>query len=420
MAEDPRVVVLGGGIVGLCCAYYLAKAGRQVTVLDKGEIGAGCSAGNAGWICPSEALPVPAPGVVRFTIASLGRPDSPVYLRPAPDIGFLGWLWRFWRSCSPRRFEQGRAALVELARPTFELFDGLRRDGVAFEEHRTGLLHAFLDHDAARRALAESDFIREMGYRVPHRVERGREVQEREPALLPGVQACYLIEGERHVDPTSLTSQLAARLRAMGVGLEAGVEATGLVRGGHRLEGVRTSEGVLAAAVVVVALGAWSRRFLAREGVDIPVRAGKGYSVGVACPTTPSHALHLVDRRVACSPFADYVRVAGTMEITGENQRLDQRRVSAMLAGARQYIDLTTAGAVGPGRDPWVGMRPLSADGLPVIDRVGDDGLFVTTGHGMLGVTLGPSTGRALADYVLSGSRPAVLQGLSMGRFGRR
>ena len=144
---DHPVVVVGGGVVGLCTAYYLAVAGVPVEVVERRGLGSGASRGNAGWVCLSHSTPVPAPGVVRYALRSLGRPDSPLYLRPLPDPAFVRWLWRFWRSSTPAAFRRGYAAIAELNQDTFDLFDGLREAGVDTTLTRPGMVHAFLSTD---------------------------------------------------------------------------------------------------------------------------------------------------------------------------------------------------------------------------------------------------------------------------------
>jgi glycine/D-amino acid oxidase-like deaminating enzyme len=409
VGDDP-VIVVGGGVVGLCAAHYLAAAGVRVEVLERAAVGSGASWGNAGWVCRSHSAPIAAPGTTAYALRSLGRPDAPLWVRPSLDPALVGWALRFWRSCRRSRFRRGYAALVELNRPTFELFDGLREAGVETTLRTPGLVHAFLSVDAARHHLALQAAM-PAGIALPGDVVTGDDVRALDPALGPAVAAAYVVAGEGVVEPDRLVRSLAATLP-----VHEGVTVTGLRRSGGRVTAVRCLEGERRCSAVVIAAGTWSASLL-----RLPLQSGKGYSFSVRLATAPRHPLYLGDRRVVASPMNGSVRIAGTMELSGNNRRLDWRRLVAVAAASRHYLgdwyehpdDL-----IGLIRDPWVGGRPLLPDSLPVIDRIpGHDNAFVTTGHGMLGVTLAPASGRALCDYMLSGRRPAVLAPFRADRF---
>ena len=407
------VVVVGGGVVGLCVAHYLTAAGVEVEVLERAGLASGASWGNAGWVCLSHSTPVPAPGVARYGLRSLGRPDSPLYLRPSPDPRFLAWLWRLWRNSGEATFRRGYAAIADLNRPTFDLYAGLAEAGVDTTLHRPGLVHAFLAEAEARHHLDLQRAMAAGRYELPDDVVVGDAAHELDAALSPRVRAAYLVRGEGVVDPRKLVESLAEVVRKSGGQIRERVEVTGFRRTAGRVAAVLTGAGEIACRDVVVAAGMWSHKLLRDLGRRLALQAGKGYSFTVPLDPKPRHALYLGEHRVVCSPIGGATRLAGTMELSGDNRRLNWRRVVAIARASRHYL--------GPWfddqddlprliRDPWVGARPLLPDGLPAIDRVpGHDNAYVATGHGMLGVTLGPATGRALADFMLTGRRPAVL-----------
>jgi D-amino-acid dehydrogenase len=411
MSSDP-VVVVGGGVVGLCVACYLTATGVAVEVVERSALGSGASWGNAGWVCRSHSAPVPAPGVTRFALRSLGKPDSPLYLRPPLDSGFLLWLWRMWRSSTRAGFRRGYEAVTALNAPTFELFDALAAAGVETTLRRPGMVHAFLSTAEARHHLEVQRSMADGNYAMPADVTLGPDASSLDPALSPRIQAAYLVEGEGVVDPVRLVGSLAQAVKNAGGQVRENVAVTGF-SGGSRVRVVHTSEGDLRCSGVVVAAGMWSQQLLAALGVRLSMQAGKGYSFTVDLDPAPRHALYFGDRRVVASPLNGATRIAGTMELSGNNRNLDWRRVIAIANASRHYLgawfddpdDLPRRI-----RDPWVGGRPFLADGLPVIDRTPKhDNVFVATGHGMLGVTLGPATGQALAEYFVSGRRPNVL-----------
>jgi D-amino-acid dehydrogenase len=423
LAEDP-VVVVGAGAVGLCAAHYLSRAGVPVEVVDRAAAGSGASWGNAGWVCRSHSAPIPAPGVPPYVLRSLGRPDSPLYLRPSLDPSFARWALRFWRSCRRAQFERGYIALTDLNRPTFELFEELRDGGIETTLRTPGIVHAFLTVETARHHLAVQRLMAGADYELPDDVESGDGIRALDATLGPDVAAGYLVPGEGLVDPDRFVSSLAAALRQAGVRIREGVRVTGVRRSNGAVSAVCTTAGDLRCRAVVIAAGTWSAPLLKALGHRLPLQAGKGYSFSVELAAAPRHPLYLGDKRVVVSPINGSARIAGTMELSGNNRRLDWRRIIAVADASRHYLgrwyehpdDLMALI-----RDPWVGGRPLLPDGLPAIDRLpGQDNLFLSTGHGMLGITLAPASGRALAGYVLDGRRPAVLAPFRYDRFARR
>ena len=414
------VVVVGGGVVGLCTAYYLAEAGLEVEVVERRALGSGASRGNAGWVCLSHSTPVPAPGVVRYALRSLGRPDSPLYLRPLPDPAFVRWLWRFWRSSTPAAFRRGYSAIAELNRTTFDLFDGLGAAGVETGLTRPGMVHAFLSPAEARHHLAVQRQMAHGRYPLPDDVVTGDEARLLDPALSSRVRAAYLVEGEGVVDPEAFARALGEALAASGVKIHENTDATGFRTEGNHVTALRTATGEIPCSAVVIAAGMRSSALLGSLGHPLPLQAGKGYSFSVDLDPAPRHTLYFGERRAVASPIGVTTRIGGTMELSGNNNRLDWRRIVAVALASRHYLGRwfdDPDDLVSLIRDPWVGGRPFLPDGLPVVDRVpGHDNAFAATGHGMLGVTLGPVTGHHLAAYVRTGRRPDVLTPFRFGR----
>lgn len=419
--SDAPVVVVGAGAVGLAAAHYLAQAGVPVEVVDRGGIGSGASWGNAGWVCASHSAPIPAPGVARYALRSLGRPDSPLYLRPSLDPALARWALRFLRSCRRSQFARGYAAIAQLNRGTFELFEALRAAGVETTLRTPGLVHAFLSARAARDHLAVQRMMAGADYELPDDVALGDEARALDATLGPEVAAGYHVRAEGLVDPDRFVGSLAAALVRSGGRVHEGVAVCGVRHSNGSVVAVRTSAGELPCRAVVIAAGTWSARLLRDLGHRLPLQAGKGYSFSVHLDAPPRHPLYLGDRRVVVSPINGSTRIAGTMELSGDNRRLDWRRLVAVADASRHYLGRWyehSDDLMGLIRDPWVGGRPLLPDGLPVIDRLpGQDNLFVSTGHGMLGITLAPASGRALTELMLEGRRPAVLEPFRFDRF---
>jgi D-amino-acid dehydrogenase len=412
-----RVVVVGAGVIGLACAYSLTKRGREVIVLDKGEAGGACSKGNTGWITPSLSAPIPAPGLTAASLKWMLHSDSPLYISPAAAPGLARWLWRFWRYCNQRDFLHGLRAVAELNRRTLPAFDALERDGVSLELHRSGMLYVFLHEHEMQKVRAEFGHYREFGYQVPEPL-RGAELRRLEPALSEEVRVGFVVEEEFHARPETLVAGYVARLRELGVEIRTGVEVTGTHggRAGGLVRGVATSNGPVTADQVVVAAGAWSGQVLEQFAVSLPVQAGKGYSITLtAAERQLVRPLYLGEAKVGGSPFDGATRFAGTMELSGVNEILDRRRLAGIRAGIGRYLREPVAEDEGI---EWVGMRPLTPDGLPLLGHVpGYRNLLVATGHAMLGITMAPVTGELMADLITEAEPPAALAPFDPGRF---
>ena len=410
-----RTIVVGAGIIGLACAYALRKRGREVLVIDQAQPGAACSSGNAGWIVPSLSGPLPGPGLTRTSLQYILRRDSPLYIAPRAAPGLARWLWRFWRCCNRRDFRRGLDAVANLNRRTLSQFDQLERDGLSFELHRDGLLFVFLDPGHMRATLADFEHYRSFGYEDPRPLD-GSALRELEPVLSDEVNSGFLVPNEYHVRPETLTAAYLAGLGSLQVPIQTGVAVLGPAGRSGRSALLETSAGPIAGDEILITAGAWSGRLAERFGIRLPVQAGKGYSItldGNAPPIT--RPLYLGEARVGCSPFQGAVRFAGTMELSGINTVLDRRRVVGMRKGIARYLRTPVAPDDGI---EWVGMRPLTPDGLPLLGRLpGFENHYIATGHAMLGVTLAPATAEAMAE-LMTGIGPAPeLAAFDPGRF---
>lgn len=407
-------------MIGLSIAEALARRGADVVVLEASRWGEGASAGNAGWISPGLANPVPGPGVMMQALKWMPNPRSPFLVRPTLRVGFVRWTFDFWRSTRPSRYGAGMAALAALGSRVLDDFDRLVGEGVQMEMHAAGLL--FVGRTAAG-VRSEAQVLREaqaLGYLGSIREMSRAETLAHEPALSDRLAGGVLAFDERHVRPETLTRGLVRHLRAGGhADLRDGIAVRALIRAGDRWHVDHDGAGgPLVAPRVVVATGWQAGELLAPLGIRLPLEGGKGYSVTVPDPLVrPRGAMYLLEDRVAITPFDGALRLAGTMELGASDVGLNRRRIAAIKdAGRRSLVGWSDAGAV-----RWAGFRPMLPDGLPAIGPVpGLPGLHIATGHAMLGVTLGPTTGEVLAPSVLSGRTSPALAPFSLARFGNR
>jgi D-amino-acid dehydrogenase len=399
-----RVVVIGGGVVGLCCAYDLSRAGAEVLVLEQGEVGKGASLGNTGWVCPSFSYPLPAPGIIREGLRGMLRGGGPLAIRPTLDPSFLRWLLGFRRSATRERWERGARALIELNRRTLELFDAYAAQGVEFEMHRSGLLLvATTPVGLASYAGIFSD-LRGLGFEGESVELDAARAKELEPSLSAerlagGVHALV----DRYVRPESLLEGLTRSLAAARVEVREQVAVDGLVSANGGVQ-VEASGETIAADRAIVAAGASSPPLLERLGISFPLVGARGYSYTFAGGALrPAHALYLAEAKVGISSYADSVRIAGVFELGHSSDDLHRGRIEAMLKSVEPYFEDWRPSSERALLE-WAGLRPMTADGLPLIGRAPAlDKVFVATGHGMLGVTLAPATAALLTPLVLEG-----------------
>lgn len=410
-----RVAVIGGGVIGLCVAHYLERGGADVVLLERDLVGGGCSKGNGGWVCPSISRPLPAPGLTLTSLRWMLRADSPLYIKPSAMPRLTGWLWAFRGYCNAESYAAGVAALAALNAATDRLYRGLAEDGMEFERAESGTILAY-DNESELRQTEE--LLTRLGEgRVGSVDVLDREaLEEAEPDLRGGLIGLRM-RGDTHVRPESLCAELAASLEARGVEIRTGERVVGFTPDAGRVRLALTSTAGSGAAtkgepaglgadLFVLAAGAETAALAATLGRKLPVQAGKGYSITVSnARVRLSQPLHVTPARIGFTPFRGAVRTIGTMEFSGINRRLDPRRLAILERAARRYLP----GALdGSERVDWVGMRPVTPDGLPAIGRLpGLSNVYVATGHQMLGVTLAPSTGHALAQLLLEG-RPEI------------
>ena len=412
-----HVVVVGGGVIGLTTAYQLAVDGARVTLVDARRTGRGAAEVNAGWVCPAESAPVPGPGMIGTSLKWMLRKDSPLYIRPSLDPQFVRFMLGMWRSCNGPAQRAGFEAHLRLAQSSGEAYDRYRADGVTFELRHDGLLMAFLDAENLDHHRGLLDLAQR--YDREPQVLVGDDVRAQEPKLSDAVHGGIYLPHEAHLDPPALMRALHARLVELGVTVLEGAPINGAehgpVAGGEGLRSIVAGDQRLGADAFVLAAGAWTGPLSRLLGVALPVRPGKGYSIDVE-PYDLRSSVNLSDAKVAVTPLTRNLRLAGTMEFAGLDEELNQVRIGAILRAPTAYFR-DWSPPTGP-VTPRAGIRPMTPDGLPVVGRLGDlTNTYVSSGHGMQGLTLGPGSALALSRLVLTGETPDVLVPFAPQRF---
>lgn len=402
MSNIKTITVIGGGLIGLSCAYYLRTAGFAVTILERDRVGSGAARGNSGEICPDLVVPLPAPGVIGPALRRLHRPDSALYVRPQLNADLLRFLLGFRRNATRTRHQAGAGALGKLAANAFDLFEKLELTGVDTKANKNGFVFVFVFGSRSSARAAQREFI-ELEAPVQREILGPGELAEVEPSLSSRAQAGFLVERQWSIDPGLFVDSLEKQLRALGVEICDGARVTSTEEANGHVR-INSSAGSFTSDAAVVAAGIWTREICRHAGVDLNLFPGKGYSFSVPMERTPRQLVHLGDAHVVINPMHEKVRVAGTMEFDRDHDHFDPRRVAAIISAARPYFP----DAEWNNRDhEWMGPRPMTPDGLPVIGRMpGRTHTYVAAGHNMLGLMLGPSTGTMIVDLITRGDSP--------------
>ena len=396
MKQD--VVVIGGGVIGVACARELAKRGADVTVLERDRIGHGCSYGNAGWLTPSQAVPLANPSMLLKSFRWMLDPESPLYIQPRLDPAFLRWLIEFVLNSRKAKFERGAAALVELCRVSVDMWEEVAKaakEPFGFERH--GLLSVYEKAASFDSAHGGIELISKSGVRAERWT--AEEVREREPAIIGKTVGGYFFPDDAHCEPYPAVVALAAEARAAGAKFVEGTEVFGISNNGSGPRVLRTTHGDITAERIVVATGPWSEQLGSMLGMRLPVIGAKGYSLVLPKATPhPKRSIYLIERKVAVNPHADALRIAGTLELVRNDFSINQRRVDVIVRGAKAMLNIGEAPVA---REVWRGLRPCTPDGMPVIGQArGRGDVWLATGHQMAGLKTATGTGLLLAQLM--------------------
>ena len=401
----PDVLILGAGVIGLACAWYLLKAGRSVVVLDRGRVGGGASHGNCGTLTPSHAAPLAMPGMVTKALRWMLRKDAPFRVAPRFDPELFGWMLRFAQRCNWADFHTVNRAKAAILKHSRELIAGLVRDeGLDCGFAELGTMYAFRDAAALDAYGWHIDSLRDVGIAV-HRLG-GDELRAMEPSLRDEVVGGVVHPGDAQVRPDRYVAELARIVRAAGGQIVEDCEVRGFSVEASGIDVVRTSRGDWRGRDVVLALGAWSPALAKPLRLSIPVQPGKGYSITYTRPAQcPRMPIVCREASVCVTAWADGYRLGSTMEFAGYDTSLNRVRLDALKRGASQYLREPE----GPSLvEEWFGWRPMTYDDLPILGRADRlNNLVLATGHGMLGVSMSAATGQLVAETIC-GVAPSI------------
>jgi D-amino-acid dehydrogenase len=409
-----RLVIVGGGMIGLSVAYFCARRGCHVTVLDRNPATrTGCSFGNAGMVVPSHFIPLAAPGVLARALKWLGNPASPLYLRPRLDAEFFRWGLHFMRAANVAHVQRAGPVLRDMALASRQWFEEFAKEN-DFGLEKRGLLMLCQTQHALDEEATVAEQARALG--IPADVLEARQVAALDPGARLDVVGAVHFPLDCQLVPERLMAALQAHCEKLGVKCVWNTEVREWRMDGARIRAAAAVEG----DEFVLCGGAWSAALGRPLGLNIPLQAGKGYSLTLSKPRQlPAICSLLTEARVAVTPMGRALRVGGTMEFDGLTERINPVRIRGIVESFCRYFPDFRAEDFA-GLEPWCGLRPCSPDGLPYLGRTAKcPNLLVATGHAMLGTTLGPVTGQLIADMV-AGEKPRFdLALLSPDRYSR-
>jgi D-amino-acid dehydrogenase len=406
MGKD--VLIVGAGVVGLSIAYYAAQKGHRVRVLDGGTPSSrGCSYGNAGMIVPSHFVPLAAPGMVGLALRCMGDPESPFFLKPRASAELASWAWRFFRCANAAHVARSAPVLRDAhlaSRRCLESWAEEWDEDFGFE--RRGLLMLCKTESGLEEEARTADIGRRLG--IPSDLLGPTEARHLEPDLRMDIAGALYFPLDCHLSPASLMDALLRRLALARVEITWDTQVHGFRERRGRVEAVRTNRGDVFAEEYVLAAGAWSSELARDLDLRMPMQAGKGYSMTLdAPPKRPRLCAILSEARVAVTPMGGALRFGGTMELSGGDTEIDLRRLRGIAESVARYLPDFPPEHFRDVR-PWCGLRPCSPDGLPYLGRCARPAnLVAATGHAMMGVSLGPISGKVVAE-ILSDEPPSI------------
>lgn len=412
--KEVDILVVGAGIIGTAIGAELSRRGARVCVIDKGQVGKGCSYGNAGWMTPCFSMPLPMPGMLLKSMKWLMDPQSPLYIKPSFSLDLASWLFNFMRAMNEAQAKRAVDCLVVLSQKSLSEYQklGVKYPEIHFEQK--GLLMVSRTAAGVASAVEELNYVKELG--VPGKILNPDDIQAMEPALKSPLLGGVYFSQEAMAEPFQVVQAFAKEIRLHGGEILENTEMQDLVIEGNKIEKVITSQGEIKAKQVIMATGSWSKSLAKLLRLRVPILGGKGYAMIVPpLAKQPKYPMMLVEKKIAVTPRQNSLRIAGTLELVDQDFSITQKRVENIKRGAREFLEMPEDLQV---QELWAGLRPCTPDGVPLIGyHKHISNLVLAAGHQMLGLQSGAGTGLLVADLV-EGKKPFVdLAVLDANRF---
>lgn len=401
-----KVIIIGGGIIGLCSAYYLQKEGHQVTIVDQSNLDSGASYVNAGYLSPSHIIPLSAPGVMKKGLKWMFNKSSPLYIKPRLDLDFLKWTLAFNKSCNAAHVKKAIPAIKAISLLSQDLYDDIKRDeNFSFHYEKKGLLMLCQTNKALEQEIQTASLAKTEG--LDAKEINLEELKHLEPNALLNVKGATYYKCDFHTTPHEFMNEMKVHLKAKGVVFYINEKVQDLDVKNEKILAVKTDKQLLNADEVILSAGSWSSFLSKKLGLKLLLQAGKGYRINTEKETGISIPAILTEAKVAVTPMNGFTRFAGTMEIAGINHNINKTRVDAIAKAASRYypeINLTSEEK----SNAASGLRPVSPDGLPYIGKSSKcKNLTIATGHAMMGWSMGTATGKLVSE-IISEQKPSL------------
>jgi len=401
-----EIIIIGGGIIGLSCAYFLHKSGHQVTVIDQSKMDGGASYVNAGYLSPSHMIPLSAPGVMKQGIKWMLDKKSPLYIKPRLNADLIKWSWAFNKSCTSKHVARVIPVMREIAVMGRDLYDQIKQEeGFDFQLDKKGLFmlcqtEQTLHHEQELVEIAQKEGL-------VARSMSATEVQQMMPDTTLDIMGATYFECDHHTTPGAFMNELKTYLVNAGVVIRKEEKVLDVGVENNKITFVKTDKEQLKADEYILAAGSWTSMLSRKLNIHLLLQAGKGYRVETTTPTGIIYPSILAEAKIAITPMSGFTRFAGTMEIAGINHQINTDRVDAIAEGVQRYFPEVRVTAEEKAQAAS-GLRPVSPDGMPYIGKSAKcKNLTIATGHAMMGWSLGPSTGKLIQE-VIDGIKPSM------------
>jgi D-amino-acid dehydrogenase len=412
-----QVTIIGGGVIGLCCAYYLQKQGYEVTIIEKGDITSGTSFGNAGYVSPSHFIPLASPGIVAQGLRWMLSSSSPFYIKPRLNWDLIRWGFTFWKNANEETVKRNAPHLNNILQLSRELTTDMKNElGNHFRMEEIGCLMLYKNEKTEKHERELADEAKQ--FNIETKIFNAAEVQALEPDVEVNVRGGVLYPIDAHLHPADFMQTVKDHLLKAGVKLQLNTNVTGFEKQNGKVISVITDKGTFNCNELIIASGSWLPLVTEQLGIHVLLQAGKGYSMTFEnMQKNLRYPAILVDDRVAMTPMGKDLRMGGTMEISGVNSPLLIKRAEAIFNASKKYYPSLNVQFPGPGKI-WHGLRPLTPDGLPYIGRTSKyENVTLAGGHAMVGLSLAAATGKLVQQIVAKQKTEIEMQAFAPERF---
>jgi len=406
MEMSKSVVIIGGGIIGLCSAYYLQKEGHQVTIVDQSNLDGGASYVNAGYLSPSHIIPLSAPGVMKKGLKWMFNASSPLFIKPRLDLDFLKWTWAFNKSCNANHVAKSAPVIRDISVLSQKLYDDIKTtENFTFQYEKKGLLMLCQTEKMLEEELKMADLAKSLGLEAKEVTKE--EIKKLEPNVKINAIGAAYFKCDHHTTPQEFMTEMKAYLKQAGITFFTNEEVKDLEVQQGEITSIKTNKQILKADEFVLAAGAWSNLLSKKLGLKLLLQGGKGYSVNTEKPTGITMPAIMAESKAALTPMHGFTRFAGTMEIAGINHTINKVRVEAIANAVTRFypsIKLTQEEK----DNAACGLRPVSPDGLPYIGKSKKcNNLTIAAGHAMMGWSMATATGKLVSE-IISELKPSL------------